>query len=115
MQTIWVALGSQFLFTITDLLARNYMPREGFQIKTFVSGWFLIYCLLKIVATTGQLYVFTTTKLGKTMALFSAISIILSNVLGVLFLGEMLSRREYVGIVLAVCAFIVLGYPFIKI
>ncbi|MDD3156254.1 MAG: hypothetical protein PHP14_02410 [Candidatus Pacebacteria bacterium] len=57
----------------------------------------------------GQLYVFTVIELGKTMALFGAFSIILANVLGLLVLKEILSPGAYIGVSLAVIAFIVLA------
>ncbi len=97
------------LFTTSDLLARTYMPKQGFALATFFSGWFVVYFLIRIVAMFGQLYVFTVIELGKTMALFGATSIILANLLGLLVLKEVLTPGEYAGIMLAVAAFIVLA------
>ena len=57
----------------------------------------------------GQLYVFSQIQLGYTMALFGATSIILANVLGFLFLKEVLSPLGYVGVMLAVLGFLVLA------
>jgi hypothetical protein len=57
----------------------------------------------------GQLYIFTTTELGKTMALFGAVSIILSNLLGFLVLKEVLPVGVYVGVSFAVVAFLILA------
>lgn len=57
----------------------------------------------------GQLYIFTNTELGKTMALFGAISIILSNLLGFFILKEILPVGVYVGVSLAVVAFLILA------
>jgi multidrug transporter EmrE-like cation transporter len=56
----------------------------------------------------GQLYVFTRIELGKTIALAGAISIIGANVLGYLFLREILTPGEYIGVMLAILAIIVL-------
>jgi len=85
------------------------MPKQGFSLETFLSSWFLIYFLIRIIAMFGQLYVFTVIELGKTMALFGAFSIILANVLGLLVLKEILSPGAYIGVSLAVIAFIVLA------
>lgn len=106
---IIVIIGTQLLFTASDLLARSYMPKQGFVLATFFSGWFLLYFLIRIMAMFGQLYVFTAIDLGKTMALFGAVSIILANVLGLLVLKEVLSVGVYIGITLAIIAFIVLA------
>jgi hypothetical protein len=53
----------------------------------------------------GQLYIFTTIELRKTMALFGAISIILSNLLGLLILKEVLPVGVYIGVSFAVLDF----------
>jgi uncharacterized membrane protein len=104
-----IIIGVQLLFTTSDLLARTNMPKHGFVMATFFSGWFLAYFIIRIVAMFGQLYVFTTIDLGKTMALFGAASIILANLLGFLVLKEVLSPGAYIGITLAVIAFSVIA------
>ena len=110
MTPIWILVGSQLLFTASDLTARANMRGEGtFSAHNFISLWFLAYMLLRTVATFGQLYVFTQAQLGRTMALFGATSIVLSNLLGLLVLGESLSAPAYVGVSLAVVAFLVLS------
>lgn len=106
---MFLVILSQLLFTISDLLARRNMPERGFVLSTFLSGWFVVYMVVRAFATFGQLYVFSTTKLGKTAALFGAMSIILSNALGVLFLNEVLGIQVYVGVALAALAFVVLA------
>ncbi len=106
---ILIIIGSQLLFTISNLLARTYMAEQDFILATFLSAWFLIYFFIRIIAMFGQLYVFTVVELGKTMALFGATSIVLANLLGFLVLGEVLSTREYIGTTLAITAFIVLA------
>lgn len=100
---------SQLLFTVSDLLARFYMLKQGFALTTFLSGWFLVYFLIRTGAMFGQLYVFTAIELGKTMALFGAASILLANILGFLVLKEVLSPVTYIGITLAIIAFVFLA------
>ncbi len=107
--SVLILVGSQLLFSTGDLLARTYMRKYGFTLATFLSLWFAVYFTIRTVAMFGQLYVFTTVQLGKTMALFGAVSIILSNVLGLLFLKEVLSPGAYVAVVLAVTAFVALA------
>ncbi len=106
---IIIIIATQILFTTSDLLARFYMPKQGFTLLSFLSVWFLFYFLIRIVAMFGQLYIFTVVELGKTMALFGAASIILANLLGFLVLKEVLSPFAYIGISLAVIAFVVLA------
>ncbi len=108
--SIIVLVGSQLLFSTGDLLARTYMRKYGFTLSTFLSLWFIVYFAIRTIAMFGQLYVFTTVQLGKTMALFGAVSIVLSNVLGLLLLKETLSPVSYAAISLAVAAFLVMAF-----
>lgn len=109
MNPIYIVIGTQLLFTTSDILARINMPKHGFTTEAFVSPWFVLYFVLRMVAMFGQLYVFTTVELGKTMALFGATSIVLANVIGFLLLQEVLSPGAYIGVTLAVFAFLLLA------
>ncbi len=109
MNFILIVIVSQLLFTSSDLIARHYMSTQGFKISTFFAGWFLLYAVIRTVATFGQLFIFTQVEVGKTMALFSATSLVLVNVLGFLLLKEQLSVPVYIGIALAVVAILIVG------
>lgn len=104
----WIVL-TQLLFTTSDLIGRSAMKTHGFKAASFFSVWFLAYFLLRQAAMFGQLYVFSSFQLGRSMALFGAASIVLSNVLGFLLLKETLSLPVYVGVSLAVLAFLALA------
>jgi multidrug transporter EmrE-like cation transporter len=106
---VLIIVATQLLFTTGDLLARANMRHSPFALATFLKAWFLVYFGIRQIAMFGQLYVFTTLQVGKTMALFSATSLVLVNVLGVLLLGEVLSAKAYVAIAMVVLAFIVLS------
>jgi multidrug transporter EmrE-like cation transporter len=101
---------TQLLFSTGDLIARMNMSRYGFKLAAFKTTWFLIYTITRTIATFLQLYIFTTIPLGKMMALFGAVSIMLANILGLLVLKEILSPASYIGISLAVIAFLVLAF-----
>jgi multidrug transporter EmrE-like cation transporter len=104
-----VVVGTQLLFSVGDLMARANMRKHGFTAAAFLNVSFLVYILSRQLATVGQMYVLATVPIGKTMALFGAGSIVLANVLGVLLLGDLVSMRSYVGIALAVMAFLVMS------
>lgn len=104
------AVFAQLLFTTGDLLARSNMKSGGFCLANFCSWWFAAYMTIRQAATFGQLYVFANFELGRTSAVFGAISIGLSNVLGLLLLGELLSVSAYVAVSLAVAAFLILAF-----
>lgn len=104
-----VLVGSQLLFTVSDLLARFHMTKTGFTVAAFFSGWFVVYALVRIVATFGQLYVLSHIEVGRAFAIFGAGSIIASNILGWLILKEVLTINAYLGVSLAVVAFFILA------
>ena len=104
-----VIVATQLLFTAGDLIARANLRHHSFTLSTFLSGWFLLYFLIRQVAMFGQLYVLSAVQIGKTMALFSATSIVVVNVLGILLLGEVLSLHAYLAIALVVFAFVLLS------
>lgn len=108
--TLLVLLGTQLVFTASDLLARSQMSRQGFTLATFLTGWFLGYTLLRVLATFGQLFVLANLPVGRAMALFGALAILLSNILGFLLLREVLSPTVYVGVVLAIVSVVILAY-----
>jgi hypothetical protein len=106
---VLVIVGTQLLFTTGDLIARHNMRSSPFVLATFLSWWFVIYFAVRQVAMFGQLYVLSIVQVGKTMALFSATSLVLVNVLGVLLLGEVLSLKAYVAVAMVILAFVVLS------
>ena len=110
LKPLFILIGTQCLFTLSDVMGRTYMARYGFRLSTFISLWFLAYTLVRQLATFGQVYIFANIQLGKTMAMFGAVSIVLSNVVGLLYLGEKISPVSYFGIFLAILAFIVMGF-----
>lgn len=110
MTPIVVLVGSQLLFTVSDLLGRSNMPKTGFTLAAFLSGWFLVYTLIRVVATFGQLFVLAHVEVGRAAAIFGASSIIASNILGWLVLKEVLTVNAYIGITLAIIAFFILAF-----
>ncbi len=100
---------TQLVFTASDVLGRHFMHKYGFTINSFLHGWFIIYVLLHSLATLGQLYVFTTIQLGKTITLFAIVSIVFANIIGLLLLRESISITTYIGIALATSAFLILS------
>lgn len=106
---VLVVVATQLLFTTGDLIARANMRHSPFALSTFLKWWFLVYFLIRQVAMFGQLYALSALQIGKTMALFSATSIVVVNALGILLLGEVLSLQAYLAIALVVFAFVLLS------
>jgi uncharacterized membrane protein len=105
-----ILIGTQLVYSISDFMGRYYMLKHGFQAASFLMPWFLWYQVIRQVAMFGQLYIFACVPLGKTMAMLGATSIVVSNVLGFLFLREMLSPVAYIGVMLAVIAVLLMAF-----
>jgi len=106
---IFIVICTQILFSTSDILARYNMKGAEFSVTSFFSTWFVVYFLIRQIAMFGQLYVFANIELGKTAALFAMSSILIANIIGLVFLKEVLSTKEYIGISIALIAFLVLA------
>ena len=100
----------QLIFSAGDLMGRHYMSTQGFHLSSFVSSWFVLFLTLRIIAIIGQLYIFANLELGKTITLFTITGLLLANLLGFLVLKEVLSPITYIGIVLAILAFVIISF-----
>jgi multidrug transporter EmrE-like cation transporter len=109
MNPILVIVVVQFMFTVSDVIGRHLMTTSGFTPQTFLSAWFFLFVLIRNIAMFGQLYVFSKLELGHMMAITGAVSIVLANVLGFLFFREVLSTQAYIGVVVAIMAFVILA------
>jgi drug/metabolite transporter (DMT)-like permease len=107
--TTVILVVSQLLFTVGDLLARANMKAGGFTVANLCKLWFLAYFTVRTIATFGQLYVLANVQVGRMSALFGAASIVLANVFGFLLLKEVLTPTAYIGVGLAVTAFLVMA------
>jgi uncharacterized membrane protein len=105
-----ILVGTQLVYSISDFMGRYYMSKHGFHAASFLMPWFLWYQIIRQIAMFGQLYIFAAIPLGKTMAMLGATSIVISNLLGFLFLKEMLSPVAYVGVMLAVIAVLLMAF-----
>jgi hypothetical protein len=109
-RVLLILVGTQLVYSISDFMGRFYMKQYGFRVAAFLTWWFLLYQLIRQVAMFGQLYIFANVELGKTMALLGATSIVISNILGILFLKEMLSPMAYAGVTLATIAILIMAF-----
>jgi len=100
---------SQSLFIVSDILARHYMQKLGFHFASFLTLWFVAYTLVRLLATMFELYVLTSTGLGKAFTLIAVTALVLTNLAGYLLFGEVYSVGVYVGIALAIAAFVVVA------
>lgn len=105
----FIIIGAQLLFSASDLIGRWAMKTQGFKPASFFTWWFLTYTVIRQLAVFGQLYIYSSMELGRSAALFGASSIIISNLSGFFLLRESLTVPAYIGVSLAVCAFLALA------
>jgi multidrug transporter EmrE-like cation transporter len=101
--------GAQLLFSISDVIGSKAMKAHGFTAASFFTWWFFTYTVIRQVAVFGQLYIYANMELGRSVALFGAGSIVIGNVMSFLLFKETLTLPVYVGVSLAICAFLALA------
>ena len=104
-----IIIGAQLLFSISDVIGAKAMKAQGFTAASFFTWWFFTYTVIRQIAVFGQLYIYANMELGRTVALFGAGSIIIGNVMGFLLFKESMTLPVYVGVSLAICAFLALA------
>ena len=104
-----IIIGAQLLFSISDVIGAKAMKAQGFTAASFFTWWFFTYTVIRQIAVFGQLYIYANMELGRTVALFGAGSIIIGNVMGFLLFKETMTLPVYVGVSLAICAFLALA------
>lgn len=104
-----IIIGAQILFSISDVIGARAMKAHGFTAASFFTWWFFTYTVIRQVAVFGQLYIYANMDLGRSVALFGAGSIIIGNVMGFLLLKQAMTLPVYVGVSLAICAFLALA------
>jgi molybdopterin-guanine dinucleotide biosynthesis protein A len=105
----FIIIGAQLLFSISDVIGARAMKTRGFNPAAFFTWWFFTYTLIRQIAVFGQLYIYANMELGRTVALFGAGSIIIGNLMGFLLFKETMTLPVYVGVSLAICAFLALA------
>lgn len=107
---IVIALVAQAAYSASDVLARSELRAAGFTLPNLLRAWLVLFLVLRVGALAGQMFVFATVDLARTAVLFGVGSILVANVLGVLLLREVLSVRAYIGVVVAIAAFVIVGF-----
>ena len=101
---------SQILFAAGSFIARSATKGKTFTFHSMIAAWFVVYLLIRFVATILELFVLTRANLGQTVALAGVCGLITANVLGYFLLHETLNPLNYLGIVLAVGAIFLLSF-----
>ena len=105
-----LVLVTQALFTAGDVLARSKLRAEpGSFVPQLLAPWIIGNFVIRQIATLGQLYILATVELGRTASFYAVASLLIASGIGVFVLDEALSPTGYLGVALAVLAFVVLA------
>lgn len=108
---VLIIFGSQIVFALGSLLARSFTKGHPIvSVRNIMTIWFIEYLAIRFIATLMELFVLSRVDLGQTVALAGVAGLITANVMGVLFLGEVLSLQAYIGIGFAIVAILLLSY-----
>ena len=108
---VLIIFGLQIIFALASLLARsNTKGHPITSVRSIMATWFVAYLFIRLVATLMELFVLSRVDLGQTVALAGVAGLITANVMGVIFLGEVLSVQAYIGIGFALMAVLLLSY-----
>ena len=108
--SLGVVLVAQILFSVSDIMGRYFMKHKGFHVDSFVSVWFAMYLLIRTAATFGQLFALAHLELGRSQTLFGVTGLVFANLVGLFFFKEALNPLAYVGVVIAIFAFLLVGF-----
>lgn len=102
-------LVSLSLTMLGDTILRTHFKMAEFDISRLLSWWLIAYGLIKMTTIAIWLFLLSKFALGRLAAIYGISSMLLTNVVGIVFLREILSVQQYVGLLLAVIALALLA------
>lgn len=100
---------TQALYSLSDLGKRIYGAEIGFNIGLLKSVPFMASIIVPFAALMIQVYVLTRYELSRTMITLGVLNVVFATVLGVLVLKERLTMLNYVGVICAIAAIILIN------
>ena len=99
----------QATYSLSDLGKKMYVEKIGWDWALLKSLPFIIVMVVPFIALALQVYVLSRYELSKTMIMLGVLNIVFATGLGVMVLKEKLTTLNYIGIVCAVLAVILLN------
>ncbi|CBN57633.1 MULTISPECIES: hypothetical protein [Kamptonema] len=108
-QVLWVAIITQIIFLFGEIPFAGYLKSIGFSTASLSHFSFWLFTVTRFIGISGQIYLWSSTEIGRVAAIMGSLGIILNNLFGVYLLHQKaLSMPGYMGIVLAVISIILL-------
>lgn len=100
---------TQAIYSLSDLGKKVYAEKLGFGFGLLKNIPFLLVLIVPAIALALQIYVLSRYELSKTMITLGVLNVVFATLLGVGVLKEKLSLANYLGIVFAILAVILLN------
>ncbi len=100
---------TQAIYSISDLIKKEYAERIGVSFELFKSAPFLFALIIPAIGLGLQVYVLSRYELSKTMITLGVLNIVFATTLGAVLLKERLTMLNYLGVFAAVLAIILLN------
>jgi drug/metabolite transporter (DMT)-like permease len=105
-----IALATQLIFLAGEIPASGYLYKFGISPEIFGHPWFWAFTVTRFLGAAGQIYLWSSTELGRIAAVMGSCGLILSNILGMYLLHQKpLSTNGYIGLGFAVIAIAMLA------
>lgn len=99
----------QICYSVSDILARKEFVKSRSYWKTLRGRWIIPYVVLGLTGVFIHLYVYHLMYMGRTMIFKSCLALILSAVVGSLFLHEKMTLKQGVALLLVFGAIFIQG------
>ncbi len=99
----------QLFYSTSDILARKELAKSHSYWKTIRGAWIISYVGLGLSGVFINLYVYHLMYMGRAMIFKSCLALLLSAVIGSLFLHEKITLKQSIALLLVVGAIIIQG------
>lgn len=111
MSIIPIIFFSQFLFSLSDIIGRKNMRKSGDGYWTLIARpWLLFYVAIRVLAVSLMLYVYYSMYIGRASVCSTAISLLISALIGSVYLKEKISSKSLIGLLFVFAALILQGW-----
>lgn len=109
MNTLLLILAA-FIYQFTDLWKKVIMAKSGgFSARLFINPPFLLLLVFPVIGLLIHLFVLGRFELSKTTIVLGVSTAVFALLLGSLFLGERLNAYNYIGVLAAIAALVLLN------
>jgi uncharacterized membrane protein YfhO len=94
-----IALATQLIFLAGEIPASGYLYNHGLSAEIFGHPWFWVFTITRFLGAAGQIYLWSSTELGRIAAIMGSSALILSNLFGMYLLHQKpLSTNGFIGL-----------------